>query len=173
MPIFSKYTNKVCYTLNINIPNEEKYLLFRLLRKKRIAEEAKNYHKRKNYNKINIVSIEKLDRTADMTCIYINDPNHLYLPEQYIPTHNTTLVKYIIQSLPNINPETDVCFTSFTGKATQVLYSKGNNNSNNSSRNTNKPKKSGAEKAFQKATNSAINSFGRKLGNELFKKLFK
>lgn len=124
----NKYTNKVCYTLNINIPNEEKYLLFRLLRKKRIAEEAKDYHKRKNYNKINIVSIEKLDRTADMTCIYINDPNHLYLTEQYIPTHNTTLVKYIIQSLPNINPETDVCFTSFTGKATQVLHSKGNSN---------------------------------------------
>lgn len=59
-----------------------------------------------------------------MTCIYINDPNHLYLTEQYIPTHNTTLVKSLIEALPNVNPDEDVVYTSFTGKAVNVLRQK-------------------------------------------------
>ena len=40
----------------------------------------------------------------------------------------STLVKFIISALPNINPDEDVIYTSFTGKATQVLQKKGNKN---------------------------------------------
>lgn len=45
-------------------------------------------------------------------------------------TGKSTLVKFIIEALSdyNINPETDVCFATFTGKAAQVLLSKGNKN---------------------------------------------
>ena len=44
----------------------------------------------------------------------------------YAGTGKSTLVKFIISALPNINPDKDVVFTSFTGKATQVLQNKGN-----------------------------------------------
>ena len=37
-----------------------------------------------------IMVIKKLDRQAEMTCISIDSPSHLYLTEHLIPTHNTT-----------------------------------------------------------------------------------
>lgn len=44
----------------------------------------------------------------------------------YAGTGKSTLVKFIISALPGVDPDTDVIFTSFTGKATQVLQNKGN-----------------------------------------------
>lgn len=46
----------------------------------------------------------------------------------YAGTGKSTLVKFIISALPGINPVEDVVYTSFTGKATQVLQKKGNKN---------------------------------------------
>lgn len=48
----------------------------------------------------------------------------------YAGTGKSTLVKFIIAALAQygINPEEDVVYTSFTGKATQVLQKKGNKN---------------------------------------------
>lgn len=121
-----KYTNKICYSLNINIPNEEKYKIFRLSRKKNIALEAKKYPKRKDYSKIAIVSIEKMPEQKEMVCIYVDNNEHLYLTNDYIVTHNTTLVKFIIEAL---DIEQDkVAYATFTGKAAEVLRKKGNPN---------------------------------------------
>ena len=46
----------------------------------------------------------------------------------YAGTGKSTLVKFIIAGLPGIDPKEDVVYTSFTGKATQVLSKKGNKN---------------------------------------------
>ena len=46
----------------------------------------------------------------------------------YAGTGKSTLVKYIVQSLPDIDPDYDVVYATFTGKAAQVLMSKGNSN---------------------------------------------
>lgn len=46
----------------------------------------------------------------------------------YAGTGKSTLVKFIISALPGIDPDKDVVYTSFTGKATQVLSKKGNKN---------------------------------------------
>ena len=46
----------------------------------------------------------------------------------YAGTGKSTLVKFIVQSLPGIDPDWDVCFATYTGKAAQVLMSKGNAN---------------------------------------------
>ena len=46
----------------------------------------------------------------------------------YAGTGKSTLVKFIINALEGINPDQDVVYTSFTGKATQVLSKKGNKN---------------------------------------------
>lgn len=118
----NKYKDGICYNLNVNIPNEEKYKLFRLSRKKNIALKAKEYHKNKNYNFLSIVDIQKLDYSTEMTCIMVDNEEHLYLTEQFIPTHNTTLVQHIISAL-NLYPE-DVCYIAYTGKAALNLQMK-------------------------------------------------
>lgn len=48
----------------------------------------------------------------------------------YAGTGKSTLVKFIIEALSDygINPDKDVCFASYTGKAAQVLLKKGNKN---------------------------------------------
>lgn len=49
----------------------------------------------------------------------------------YAGSGKSTLVKFIISALANefnIDPDNDVCYTSFTGKATLVLQQKGNTN---------------------------------------------
>ena len=46
----------------------------------------------------------------------------------YAGTGKSTLVKFIISAFPEIDPDQDVVYTSFTGKATQVLQKKGNKN---------------------------------------------
>ena len=46
----------------------------------------------------------------------------------YAGAGKSTLVKVIIQNLPGIDPEADVVYACFTGKAAQVLLKKGNKN---------------------------------------------
>lgn len=46
----------------------------------------------------------------------------------YAGVGKSTLVKFIISALPNVDPEKEVVYTSFTGKAAQVLQKKGNKN---------------------------------------------
>lgn len=46
----------------------------------------------------------------------------------YAGTGKSTLVKFITSSLPGIDPDIDVVYVTFTGKAAQVLMSKGNQN---------------------------------------------
>ena len=48
----------------------------------------------------------------------------------WVGTGKSTLVKFIISALGNdgINPDTDVCYTAYTGKAAEVLRKKGNPN---------------------------------------------
>ena len=62
----------------------------------------------------------------EMVCIYVDNNEHLYLTNDYIVTHNTTLVKFIIEAL---DVEQDkVAYATFTGKAAEVLRKKGNPN---------------------------------------------
>lgn len=77
-------------------------------------------------NKLFIMNVEELDYDAKMVCIYVDNDEHLYLTEDYIVTHNTTLVKFAIEAL-EVDPE-DVAYAAYTGKAAEVLRAKGNKN---------------------------------------------
>lgn len=89
-----KYTrhNRIChpiYKIDLSIDNANKHMFFRLSRKRNIAIEAQNYTQYRKYDKLDIVSIEKMSNPCEMVCIYVDNKEHLYLTNDYIVTHNT------------------------------------------------------------------------------------
>lgn len=93
-----KYTTGACYNVQIMCENKNKKNLFRLTRKLNIALSApETTYSRKN--KIAIVDIIK-EEPVEMTCIYVDNSEHLYLTEQFIVTHNTMcLTNYALEQL--------------------------------------------------------------------------
>lgn len=72
---------------------------------------------------IEIEKITKLDTQEEMTCLFVDDPAHLFLCGDYIVTHNTTLINYFID---RIGLRNDQClFISYTGKAVTVMQKNG------------------------------------------------
>lgn len=122
----NKYTVEKCYNLCFSIPNEEKYKFFSLPRKKEIALKGKDRITRTRHDRLAISNIEKLSLPQEMVCIYVDNPEHLYLTNDYIVTHNTTLVRFIIEALEI--PQDKIRYVSFTGRAAEVLRKKGNPN---------------------------------------------
>lgn len=58
---------------------------------------------------------------------YLNNERYCVI-SGYAGAGKSTLVKIIVQNLPGIDPEEDVVYACFTGKAAQVLLKKGNKN---------------------------------------------
>lgn len=83
------------YQITINVPNEEKPKFFKLSRKLTIAEEAAKHPKKRSYDRIAIKDIRKTGRKVPMRCIAINSPDHVFLVNDFIPTHNTFLSKAV------------------------------------------------------------------------------
>ena len=71
---------------------------------------------------------EKQKQGLEIAISRYKNKEHYTVISGYAGTGKSTLVKFIVSALPNINPDEDVIYTSFTGKATQVLQKKGNKN---------------------------------------------
>lgn len=77
-----KYKTGICYTLTISCDKKFKPLLFRLKRKKDIAIAYANNNKKSIHsNKLTIKNIEKMPNQEEMTCILVDNKEHLYLTE--------------------------------------------------------------------------------------------
>lgn len=90
------------YRLRVKVQNKDKYKFFRLPRKLERAMEARKVVKQreKKFDSIAIKSIEKLDYKEPMTCIMVDDPEHLYLAgKEHIVTHNTEMAKIITEAM--------------------------------------------------------------------------
>lgn len=86
---YDKYSTGHCYTIHITCPDKDKPLFFRANRKlRKIAIEATQYETRTKRDVMAIVDIKKVS-PCKQRCIMVDDPLHLYITENYIPTHNT------------------------------------------------------------------------------------
>lgn len=119
----NKYTNGEAYNIAINISNSEKHKLFSLSRKKEIALECINKKQNRKYDRTTIINIEKLDYKEEMTCFYVDNEEHLFLMNDFIVTHNTTVLTERIRHLiekRNVLPE-KICAISFTNMAADEM----------------------------------------------------
>lgn len=86
---------QLCYILTLSFPNELNIIPFRIKRK---LDRVINREKYAN-NKF-ISSIEySHDETAQ--CIMVDNPEHLYVTDDYIVTHNTTMITKIANTAKN------------------------------------------------------------------------
>ena len=97
----------------LNIGFNDTPSLFRLDRKKELAKPRTKYKTRRCIRSVEYVGEEQCQ------CIMIDDPDHLYLTNHFVATHNTTLINYLTKFYPNFG----VC--AYTGKAANVLRKKG------------------------------------------------
>ena len=106
------------YELKVNCSKEKALLLFTLPRKlERVMKFERKVHR--DYSKVAVRSVEKLNEKLDMTCIYVEDEKHLYLCSDFVVTHNTTyIVNDIIKELEVRRPE-EVAFVTFTRNGAQ------------------------------------------------------
>ena len=89
-----KRHNRICnksYIVNIRIDKQDNPFFL-----KRKAELWRPSTMNK-YRKIS--KIEKLDKVEECVCIYVSNPDHLYLTDNYIVTHNTTFVSQIVADI--------------------------------------------------------------------------
>lgn len=84
-----KKTND-CYIVRLHGSEELKKQCFYLTRKQNKVNNWINnnkYHRKQDVNAM--IKIEKLDYQEDMTCFYVDNPDHLFLVSDFVVTHNT------------------------------------------------------------------------------------
>ena len=114
------------YTVHILCRDVEKKNLFYLPSKlkTRAAKCSRKYSGgEQDYDRLKIVKIERLHDKVPMRCFFVSDPLHLFLTENYVTTHNTTLLKYIVGSEKLTTK--DCMVVSYTGQAVNVLRQSG------------------------------------------------
>ena len=100
----SGHHKHVGYTIYVRTSFQVKKKLFTLSRKLNNIIDYEEYHRAANkkircYDFIGIQSIEKLDKQEDMTCICVDDEEHLYqVSNQYIVTHNSSTMAACINT---------------------------------------------------------------------------
>lgn len=114
-----KYKTGVCYKIHITCPDEDKRKLFRVNpRSKRLAKEAASYKTHAVRDQLTLIDIKKVEKCSQR-CIYIDDPLHVYITENFIPTHNTYFTKFLIDFFGWDRTE---CYVmSYTGQSVNVL----------------------------------------------------
>lgn len=115
-------TDNVCYRLDIDIPNNEKYKIFRLSTKKETALSIKDIKTHRLYDRTSIKDIKKLNYKTEMVCFTVENDEHLYLMNDFIVTHNTAvLTERIKRILKEGADPTKMIAITFTNMAAQEM----------------------------------------------------
>ena len=89
------------HEIYVKVSHVDKHLFFRCEKKKSLAIEAQSVVEQheKRFDYVAIRSIEKLDAKESMTCIYVDNDEHLYQAGYFIVTHNTEITKQLAKIL--------------------------------------------------------------------------
>ncbi len=88
--IRNKYSTGVVYNIHIMASKEQKLLMFKLERKKNKAiAYSENKKRTERRDRDSIIDICLTDKYAEMTCFLVDNPEHLFLMNNFICTHNT------------------------------------------------------------------------------------
>lgn len=91
------------YFVYVKISHADKPKLFTLPRKRDIALKAVEYsvNLARNYkfDRVNIVQVNDLGKDVPMTCIMVDDKEHLYQAGDFVVTHNTEVTKQLADIL--------------------------------------------------------------------------
>lgn len=118
------YRSGVCYIIRIGCPDDEKPKLFLKNRKscKRAKHAAKHYKTNSRYDLLTITKIEKIGK-ARQRCFLVDDPEHIFIAEDYVPTHNTYLLRHLIERYGFT--KSNCMVMAYTGQAVNVLRQNG------------------------------------------------
>ena len=93
-----KYIDGYCGSVTFRVPNAIKQNFFRDKAKSLVAAEAVIYDQENRYNDLLIKDIQFSHREK-CRCIMVDNPDHLYLTEDFIVTHNTFIACYAASKL--------------------------------------------------------------------------
>lgn len=93
-----KYTTGFCANVMFNVPNESKNIFFSVSHKLPLAMDAAHAPQQDRYRMITIKDIQ-LDHQEECRCIKVSHPSHMFLTENFIPTHNTFTSIYSVSKL--------------------------------------------------------------------------
>lgn len=79
------------YVVQLICTDEQLNKLFFLPRKRERVQKTLRLASHRRYNCIYLRDLEKMPEKQEMVCIMVDDPEHLYLCNDYLVTHNTTL----------------------------------------------------------------------------------
>lgn len=91
-----------------------------------LPRKANNYNPKRKKIKRFVKSIRYLFE-EDCQCIMIDDPCHLYITDNYIITHNTTLAEMFLSGWIGWDPGACNLFSSHSGHVTRMVYDVINN----------------------------------------------
>lgn len=89
------------HDVNFKLYNEDKYKMFSLPRKVKLANKLRGIKTTNGYEKISIKEITKLGYKEDMTCILVDNEEHLFAAGSYVLVHNTELQKKLVGYIPD------------------------------------------------------------------------
>lgn len=93
-----KYTDGYCGTIIFRVPNSIKSMFFWSTSKRLIAKQAESIPQENQYSDLLIKDI-RLSHREQCRCIMVDNPEHLYLTENFIVTHNTFIALYAASKL--------------------------------------------------------------------------
>lgn len=86
-----------------------------------LQRKANAYKPKRTIWKRYVANIEYIGE-EECQCIYIDDPSHLYITDDYIITHNTTIEKFFLSGVIGWYPNDYNLFYSHSGDITRMFY---------------------------------------------------
>ena len=90
---------RVEYQVTVLASIPDKMKLFTLPRHLDVFKPYLKHKIRRHYDRINIVDIQPLHIQDEMMCIFVDNPSHLYVADDFVVTHNTTVAKLVAEAL--------------------------------------------------------------------------